>query len=188
MKATTDDLQRKAKISNLARAAVITAVICVLAPLSVPIGPVPISLTTFVIYLSVYLLDWKWATASLLVYLVIGMIGMPVFSGFTGGLGKLMGPTGGYIVGFFPMAILSGLIAGKCSKRWVQFLGFVLGTAVCYAFGTAWFCFVSHTPLNAALAACVYPFLPGDLCKIGLAMAFGPVIRAQLVRAGLMKA
>lgn len=187
MNATTDELQRKTKISDLARAAVMTAVLCVLAPLSIPIGPIPISLATLSIYLSVYLLNWKWATGSLLAYLVIGMIGMPVFSGFTGGLGKLMGPTGGYIIGYFPMAIVSALIVGKCSKRWGQFLGLVLGTAACYAFGTAWFCFVSQTPLNAAMAACVYPFLPGDLVKIILAMAFGPMIRKQLIRAGLMK-
>lgn len=188
MNATTDELQRKAKISALARAAVMTAVICVLAPLSFPIGPIPISTATLAIYLSVYLLDWKWATGSLLVYLVIGMIGMPVFSGFTGGLGKLMGPTGGYIIGYFPMAILSGLIVGKCSRRWVQFLGLVLGTAACYALGTARFCFESQTPLRAAMTACVYPFLPGDLLKIVLAMTIGPMIRKQLVRAGLMKA
>lgn len=187
MNQTTDELQRKSKISALSRAAVMTAVTCVLAPLSIPIGPVPLSLTTFAIYLSLYLLNWKWATGSLLAYLVIGMIGMPVFSGFTGGLGKLMGPTGGYIVGFFPMAMLSGLIVGKCSSRWGQFLGFVIGTAVCYAFGTAWFCFESQTPLHAALAACVYPFLPGDLLKIILAMTFGPMLRKQLIRAGLMK-
>ena len=73
------------------------AVTCILAPLSVPIGPVPISLTNFAIYLSLYLLDWKKGTLSYLIYLLLGLVGLPVFSGFTGGLAKLAGPTGGYI-------------------------------------------------------------------------------------------
>ncbi len=184
----TTELQRKAKISDLSRAGVMAAVICVLSPLSIPIGPVPISLATLAIYLSLYLLSWQWAVGSLFVYLLIGMIGMPVFSGFSGGIGKLMGPTGGYIIGFFPMAAAAGWILQKSSKHWIHFLGFVVGTAICYAFGTAWFCYESQTPLAAALSACVIPFIPGDFLKIMLAMAIGPLIRKQLIQAGLMKA
>lgn len=84
--------------------ALMTAVTCILAPLSVPIGPVPISFTNLAIYLSLYLLDWKRGTLSYFLYLLIGFAGLPVFSGFTGGVAKLAGPTGGYIVGFIPMA------------------------------------------------------------------------------------
>ena len=187
MNEATEALSRKSRISSLARAAVMTAVTCVLAPLSVPIGPVPISLTNFAIFLSLYVLNWKWATGSYLVYLVIGMVGMPVFSGFTGGLGKLVGPTGGYLVGFVPMAIITGMVIDKCSRRWVHFLAMILGTAICYAFGTAWFCLQSGTPVGAALSACVIPFIPGDLLKIVLVLAFGPMLRHQLVKAGLLK-
>ena len=96
----------------MALAALMTAVTCVLAPMSIPIGPVPISLTNLVIYFSLYLLGWKWGTVSYLVYVLIGMAGLPVFSGFTGGLGKLAGPTGGYIVGFLPMAVIAGRPSG----------------------------------------------------------------------------
>ena len=89
--------------------ALMTAVTCILAPLSIPIGPVPISLTNLAIYISLYLLGWKRGTISYLIYLLIGLVGIPVFSGFTGGPAKLAGPTGGYIIGFIVMAVIAGL-------------------------------------------------------------------------------
>lgn len=97
--------------------ALMAAVTCILAPLSVPIGPVPISLTNFAIYLSLYLLDWKKGTLSYLIYLLLGLVGLPVFSGFTGGLAKLAGPTGGYIIGFIPMAIIAGIVIDKFTNH-----------------------------------------------------------------------
>ena len=99
----TQELQKN-KTYALTATALMTAVTCILAPLSVPIGPVPISLTNFVIFLSLYLLNWKKGTLSLLIYLLLGLAGLPVFSGFAGGIAKLAGPTGGYIIGFIPMA------------------------------------------------------------------------------------
>ena len=104
----------------MAVTALMTAVTCILAPLSIPIGPVPISLTNFAIYLSLYLLDWKKGTISYILYLLLGLVGLPVFSGFTGGIGKLAGPTGGYIIGFIPMAIIAGIVIDKFSQRWIQ--------------------------------------------------------------------
>ena len=110
---------QKNKTYALAMTALMAAVTCVLAPMAIPIGPVPISLTNLAIYLSLYLLGWKWGTASYVVYMLIGMVGVPVFSGFTGGLGKLAGPTGGYIIGFVPMAVLAG--TGRSSSwEWPQ--------------------------------------------------------------------
>ena len=108
----TQELQKN-KTYALTATALMTAVTCILAPLSVPIGPVPISLTNFVIFLSLYLLGWKKGTLSLLVYLLLGLAGLPVFSGFAGGIAKLAGPTGGYIIGFIPMAIVAGIIIDK---------------------------------------------------------------------------
>ena len=152
---------RKTSTYAMVVTALMAAVTCILAPLSVPIGPVPISLTNFAIYLSLYLLDWKKGTLSYLIYLLLGLVGLPVFSGFTGGLAKLAGPTGGYIIGFIPMAI-------------------IVGTAICYAFGTAWFCFQSGYTVGAALAVCVIPFIPADLCKMVIAMIIGPMVRKRL--------
>ena len=138
----TQELQKN-KTYALTATALMTAVTCILAPLSVPIGPVPISLTNFVIFLSLYLLNWKKGTLSLLIYLLLGLAGLPVFSGFAGGIAKLAGPTGGYIIGFIPMAIVAGIIIDKFHQRWIQIVAMIIGTAICYAFGTVWFCFQS---------------------------------------------
>ena len=157
----------------MAVTALMTAVTCILAPLSIPIGPVPISLTNFAIYLALYLLDWKKGTVSYIIYLLLGLVGLPVFSGFTGGLGKLAGPTGGYIIGFIPMAIIAGIVIDKFSQRWIQILGMIIGTAI-------WFCVQAGYTVSAALAVCVIPFIPADLIKMVIAMIIGPEIRKRL--------
>ena len=176
----TVNTKEKFSIQQIAAIGVMTAVICVLAPFSLPIGPVPISLTNLAIYFVLYMLGVKRGTISYLVYLLIGLVGVPVFSGFTGGVGKLAGPTGGYIIGFIPMAIIAGIIIDKCNNRVIQILGMVLGTVICYAFGTAWFCFQSGNTVSAALSICVFPFIPADLVKMVIAMIFGPMIRKKI--------
>ena len=174
-------------VYKLAQMAVMTAVICVLAPLSIPIGPVPISFTNLAILLALYILGTKMGTLSFLCYLVLGMVGLPVFSGFTGGLGKLLGPTGGYLIGFIPLAIISGLSLEKLRSKAAQFVGLVAGVAVCYAFGTAWFCFEAGVGLQKALSLCVIPFIPGDIAKILIAMVVGPVLVSALQKAKLIR-
>ena len=179
------ETKAKNKVYPLAMTAVMAAVMCVLGPMSIPIGPVPISFTNLVIYLALYILGWKRGTLSYVVYMLIGMVGMPVFSGYSGGMGKLFGPTGGYIIGFIPMAIIAGIVIDKCRNRGAQLAAMVVGTAVCYAFGTAWFCVQAGYAVGAALGLCVFPFIPGDLAKIVIAMVAGPMIRSRLERAGL---
>lgn len=174
---------RQTNTYSLVVTALMAAVTCILAPLSIPIGPVPISLTNLAIYLSLYLLDWKKGTLSYLIYLLLGFVGLPVFSGFTGGVSKLAGPTGGYIVGFIPMAILAGIVIDKFKNRGLQMLGMLVGTAICYALGTAWFCFQAGYTVSAALAVCVIPFIPADICKMLVAMVIGPMIRQRLDKA-----
>ena len=177
---TTAGSFRRSNTYAMTMTALMTAVTCILAPLSIPIGPVPISLTNFAIYLSLYLLDWKKGTISYFIYLLLGFAGLPVFSGFTGGVAKLAGPTGGYIVGFIPMAIIAGFVIDHCKKRWVQLVGMIVGTMICYALGTVWFCFQANYTVSAALAVCVIPFIPADLIKMVLAMSIGPEIRKRL--------
>lgn len=180
MNNTATKTNSKFTIQQIAMIAVMTAVTCVLAPLSIPIGPVPISLTNLVIYFSLYLLGWKLGTLSYVIYLLIGLVGVPVFSGFTAGPAKLFGPTGGYLIGFIPMAIIAGIVIDKFSQRWIQILGMIVGTAICYAFGTAWFCIQAGYTVSAALAVCVIPFIPADLIKMVIAMIIGPEIRKRL--------
>lgn len=184
--ANTMERKTKSGVYPLAMTAVMAAVMAVVSPFALPIGPVPISLATLVVYLMAYILGWKRGTLATLVYILLGCVGMPVFSGFAGGLGKLMGPTGGYILGYLPMAAIAGLFVEKFQKnRFVQVLGMILATAVLYGLGTAWFCFTAGKTLSAAMGACVIPFLPGDCAKIVIAVLVGPTIRTRLERAGI---
>jgi biotin transport system substrate-specific component len=178
--------ERTLSIQQLSVIGVMTAVICILAPLSIPIGVVPISFTNLAVYIALYVLGVKKGTISYLVYLCIGFIGVPVFSGFTSGPGKLFGPTGGYLVGFIFMAVIAGIFIDRFTdKMYLCFLGMVIGTLVSYLLGTLWLAYVGEMNLKAALAAGVIPFIPGDLAKIVISMLIGPQIRKQLIKAGL---
>lgn len=177
------------KTKTMALIALMAAVTCILGPLSlaIPISPVPISFTNLAVYFTVYVLGTKRGTISYLIYLLLGLVGLPVFSGFTGGAGKLFGPTGGYLIGFIFMALICGIFIEKWpTKLYLHFAGMVLGTAVCYLFGTAWLAFQANMGFYAALAAGVIPFIPGDLVKIIIALLAGPLIRKQLKRAELV--
>ena len=168
------------KTRELCIVAVMAALLCILAPLSVPIGPIPISLATFAIYLAGGLLGWKRALAATAVYILLGAVGVPVFAGFTGGAQKLLGVTGGYIVGYLPLAAIVGLSAERGKSRLSLPLGMMLGTAVLYAIGTAWFMIAMGRSLGAALGACVLPFLPGDALKIAAACGLCWALRRRL--------
>lgn len=164
---------------------VMTAVICVLGPFSIPLpfSPVPISLTNLAIYFTVYVLGMKSGTISYVVYLLLGIAGLPVFSGFSGGVAKLAGPTGGYLIGFICMAFISGFFIEKFpGKRVPHIVGMVLGTAVCYIFGTVWLAAQLNIPFTAGLGIGVIPYLPGDGVKILLAVWMGPRLRREIQR------
>lgn len=183
----TMETEKKFSITQIAVIGVMTAVICILAPFSLPIGPVPISFTNLAIYIALYVLGMKRGTISYLIYLLIGLVGVPVFSGFTGGPQKLFGPTGGYLIGFIPMAVIAGIVIDKCMKKWYFcLLAMIAGTWVCYLFGTAWLAFQANMTFKAALAAGVIPFIIEDLIKMVLALLIGPQIHKQLVKAQLV--
>ena len=188
MNQTQSSTLPRSKTYEITITALMTAVTCILAPMSIPIGPVPISFTNLAIYLSLYLLGWKRGTISYLIYLLIGLVGIPVFSGFTSGPGKLFGPTGGYLIGFIPLALIAGYFINHFhNKKALRFLGMILGTAVCYALGTTWLAIQAHMGFQAALMAGVVPFLPGDFIKMILALLIAPQIRKQLDAAGLAR-
>ena len=180
------ETKTKNSVYPLVMTAVMAAVIAAVAPFARPIGPIPITLGTLVMYLAGYVLGGKRAGVAVLVYVLLGAVGVPVFNGFTGGLGVVAGPTGGYIIGFIPLAFLSGLAVERFPQnRLLQFVGMVIATAVLYALGTAWFCVQAGKSLAAALSVCVFPFIPGDLAKMAVAMVLGPMVRERLVRAGI---
>ena len=158
------------------------------AALSVPIGAVPISLSNFVICLTVWLLGPKFGTLSVAVYLLIGLVGVPVFSGYGAGIAKLAGPTGGYLVGYLLLAFIGGLFIEKSKGQPViSGIGLVLGDAACYVLGTAWFVFQMQCELGYALSVCVYPFIALDLAKIVVSCIVGALLRKRLVQAGVLK-
>ena len=134
-------------------------------------------------------------TASVLLYLLLGMAGLPVFSGFSGGFVKLAGPTGGYLIGYIPLALISGLFIQFSTKlqpssdkkalkltlpRLIQVSGMIFGTAVLYALGTVWFCIVMDCTASYALSLCVLPFIPGDLAKMLIAIVLGPELKKRI--------
>ena len=166
------------KTRDLCVCAIMAAILCVCAPLSVPVGPIPITLASFAVYLAGALLGLKRGTIAVAVYILLGALGLPVFSGFQGGLHKLAGVTGGFIVGYLPCAALTGLASDRFGKRhWALPVGMIAGTAALYAIGTVWFMISMGQSLPAALGACVLPFLPGDAVKIiaasGLTVSLG---------------
>ncbi len=180
-------MKKKSNAYQMAITGVMAAVICILGPLSIPIGVVPISFTNLAIYFALYILGMKKGATSYIIYMFIGFVGIPVFSSFTGGPSKLLGPTGGYIIGFILMALISGFFIDHFFDKWyLCFAGMVLGTAVCYAFGTAWLSYQANISISSALAAGVIPFIPGDLVKILIATFAGPQIRKRLIKANVL--
>lgn len=157
--------------------ALMTAVTCVLGPLSIPLpfSPVPISLTNFAIFLAIFVLGMKSGTISFIIYLLLGAIGVPVFSSFRGGLQVLAGPTGGYLIGFIFLALIMGFALEHFDRKLVPtIIGMIIGMAVCYAFGTVWLAKLLSLSFKEGLMMGVIPYLPGDAAKIIIAAIVGP--------------
>jgi biotin transport system substrate-specific component len=168
---------------DLSITALLTAIMCVLAPLSIPLpfSPVPLSFTTLILYLSGYIAGWKKSLVSYLLYLCIGLTGIPVFSGFSGGFGKLAGPTGGYLFGMiFLVGITSYVIEKFPHYYFIQLLGMIAGTAFLYLIGTYWLALQTNSTFYQALFMGVIPFLIGDAVKIITALLVGPILRRTL--------
>lgn len=167
----------KSKITTkeLVFTALMAVIIAVCSWISIP-TTVPFTLQTFGVFMAVGLLGGKKGTISVLVYILLGAVGVPVFAGFSSGIGVLLGTTGGYIVGF----LISGLVywamtAAFGEKLPIMIIAMVLGLLVCYAFGTAWFMIVyakntAPIGLMTALGWCVFPFIIPDCIKIALAV------------------
>jgi len=176
------------KTKNMALIGVMAALICVAGPLSIAVGPIPLSLASFAVYLAGAILGARRGVVAVAIYLLIGLVGVPVFSGFSGGLQKLVGVTGGYLIGYLPCALITGLGAGTLdrevgwNKKWIAPVCMALGTAMLYLIGTAWFMIQTKNNLAAAMAACVVPFLPGDAIKIVAACLIAPPVRAAVWR------
>ena len=178
---------KKSNIQNLTLTALVAAILCVMGPLVIPIGMIPISLTNMVIYLAIILLDKKRATISVVIYLLIGFVGLPVFAGFTGGVGKLLGPTGGYLIGYLVLSWIAGKVSEALNRvqrteklKMKQMLALGVGTLGLYLVGTLWLMVQSNLTLVSALSVGVLPFVVFDIMKIVAAVALGNSIKKRI--------
>ena len=168
---------QKIRTKQMVLIALMTAVTCVLGPLSIPLpfSPVPISLTNFAIFLAIFVLGMKNGTISFIIYLLLGAVGVPVFSSFRGGLQVLAGPTGGYLIGFIFLALIMGFALDHFDRKLVPtIIGMIIGMAVCYAFGTVWLAKLLSLSFKEGLMMGVIPYLAGDVAKIIIAAIVGP--------------
>lgn len=166
---------KRGRIYDIVITALMTAVMCVASFITIPVGAVPVTLQTFVVYIACAVLGTKKAVISVLLYLLLGVLGLPVFSSFRGGPGVLAGATGGYILGFLLIALISGeIIRIKKHNRIVMFVAFFTGTLLCYLAGTLWYVLIYIGELNfhnfaGAFSVCVVPFIVPDIIKMFVA-------------------
>lgn len=175
------------KIVAMVQIALFAAIIAICSWIQIPLT-VPFTLQTFAVFCTLGILGGKNGTISVLLYIILGAVGVPVFAGFSGGVGVLLGTTGGYIIGFLFTALLYWVITHFFGDKLpVMIIAMALGLVVCYAFGTAWFMLVyarttGAVGLMTALGWCVFPFILPDCVKIALAILLAKRIPKHLVR------
>lgn len=177
---------KSSRIQSLTITAFMASVLCIAGPVVIPIGMVPLSFANLAIYLTVILLDKKKATISVALYLLIGFVGVPVFAGFSAGAGKLLGPTGGYLMGYLALSWISGTILelfGKVNKIKIvlkQTIALVSGTIGVYFLGSMWLVYQSKISFKEALFVGVLPFVVFDFIKIMVAIGIGNSMKKRI--------
>lgn len=184
-------------IKDICYSAIFAAIIAVLAQLSIPLpGGVPLTLQTLAVMLAGVILGAKNGCIAVIIYILLGAVGLPVYAGFKGGLSTILGPTGGFIVSFWTISLCAGLGIrfGSRAKRNLNSLklyyffiavGILIGAVCNYIIGVVWFSTVTGNTSLDAIKLCVLPFVVTDLIKVVLATAFGPVLAKALRKNGL---
>lgn len=161
--------------------ALFAALTAVGAYMALPIGPVPVVMQNLFVFLAGLILGGRWGMASVGIYLLAGAVGMPVFAGGTGGIGRFFGPTGGYLIGYLPAVFLIGWIAQKTGQRpFGDILAMLCGTIVLYTCGLVWLKVLTGLAWPKAVAAGMLPFLLGDALKIAVAVPVARVLRTVI--------
>ncbi len=160
------------------------AILCVMAQITIPIQPIPFSLSIFAVFLIGAILQPRYAFLAALVYLLLGAFGVPVFAGLKGGLTHLTGPTGGYLMAYPLMTLVTSLFYqfGKRHRIISLSIGMTISLFLCYLIGTLWFTQITGKTLYVALTLCVFPFVPFDIVKIILAVSVSLLIRKALIK------
>lgn len=173
------------QLRMIAYASLMAALTAVGAYIAIPVGPVPIVLQNLFVFLTGLLLGRKWGAAAIAAYLLAGICGLPVFAGGKGGIGHIIGPTGGYLIGYLPAVYLIGFLAEKGRGRaHSDLLGMLLGTAVIYGLGVPWLKLVTHMSFSKALILGMVPFLLGDGLKIAVAVPLARKLRPMIQKGG----
>ena len=186
METTRTTTAGRSRTRQLLLCALFAALTAVCSQIQIPLPLVPINLALLAVHLAGGLLGAKNGAISMVIYLLLGGIGAPVFAGLTGGPGILFGKTGGYIIGYIAAAAIVGALSGRLRSFWGLCLSMAIGVAACYLFGTIWFMVVTGMDLWTSLLYCVVPFLPGDVIKILLAASLCRKLRGPLSRHGLL--
>ena len=168
--------QKKLSVRRMVLCSLFAALTAVCAWLSIPVADIAFTMQTFAVFLTLGILGGKWGTVSILIYLMMGIVGLPVFSGFQGGIGTLLGVTGGYIWGF----LFSGLIFWAL-ERVSRPLAMAAGLLTCYACGSVWFLvYAGNASLGLVLLKCVVPYVIPDAVKLSMALTLSTRISRQL--------
>lgn len=168
------------KVKSIALAGLCTALMAVVAPLSIPIGPVSLTLSVLGVFFAGAMLSPGWAAASILAYICIGAVGLPVFANMAGGVQVLTGLTAGFLWAYPLMAALLSGVCRRTDRMAPRLAGVLAAQLVCYLSGTAWFMFASGAGLWASLSACVLPFVLPDFLKGFAALALAKAVRSRL--------
>ncbi len=179
---TTLNKAQGIKTKDLVLTGMFTAILCVMSQIVIPVQPIPFTLSLFALFLIGALLQPRYAFLSALVYLLLGAFGVPVFAGLRGGLMHLTGPTGGYLMAYPLMTLITALfyMLGKKHRILSLILGMTISLFLCYLIGTLWFTYITGKTLYVALTLCVFPFVPFDILKIVLAISVSLLIRKAL--------
>ncbi|WP_288146775.1 biotin transporter BioY [Thomasclavelia cocleata] len=169
------------KVKNMCYCSMFACSVALLAQIKIDLpGLVPITLQTLGIYIIACSLTPKLAVITTIVYVIMGAIGLPVFTGFRGGLSSLLEPTGGYIFSFPITSLIISIIINNKNSIIRKIIAMITGTAVCYLIGTIWFIYATNNTIITALTVCVIPFIFGDIIKIVIASTLSTKIKTKL--------
>ncbi len=175
-------MKYRSKTSLLLATALLAALLAVCAQIILPLGPVPFSMAVFAVFFAGAMLPPLYAAGCVAVYLALGLVGVPVFSGFSGGPQVLLGPTGGYLLGYFALALAATLAMRFKFPFWLQILAALGGIIVCYLCGTCWFMLWSGSTFWASILLCCAPFFLPDIAKAALALALARLLQKRMNR------
>ncbi|MDL2293661.1 biotin transporter BioY [Ruminococcaceae bacterium OttesenSCG-928-D13] len=173
-------MQLKTKTQTLVMTAMMAALLAVLSPFTLPLGPVPFTLALFAVFLTGALLPPLPAVAAVAVYTLLGLAGMPVFSGFRAGPQVLLGPTGGYLAGYFLIALATALAVRRTTNYAIRLAAALGGLAACYLLGTLWYVVSTGAGFLSGLMVCVAPFALWDALKAVLALVLARALERRM--------